>query len=170
MYDQVFKIVREFQGQINEVFARFKETAELKLADMRDHFSSVSRFYNGLMQQTRKRYDAITARKEYERQRICKLLTRKCKIPPEQLDTFAPEREQDVTRCLQMLHNVYFVRKIAGRYRNEADFSYEAMRKNPELLKLVCINAADREQLEYRQKVWYWLGCTALGQRALLEE
>ena len=107
------------------MFAQFKEAAELKLADMRDHFSSVSRFYNSLTQQTRKRADAIASRKEYERQRICKLLTRKCKIPLEQLEAFAPEREQDVTRCLKMLHNVYFVRKIAGRYKNEADFAYE---------------------------------------------
>lgn len=69
-----------------------------------------------------------------------------------------------------MLHNIYFVRKIAGRYRNEADFSYEALQKNPGLLKMICINAADKEQLEYRQKVWFWLGCTDQGIKILLKE
>ena len=91
---------------------------------MRDHFNSVFHFYNNLTQQTKKRYDSINQRKEYEKQRICKLLTRKCKVPLEQLETFYPEKEQDVSRCLQMLYNIYFVRKIAGRYKNEADFSY----------------------------------------------
>ena len=73
---------------------------------MRDHFNSVFHFYNNLTQQTKKRYDSINQRKDYEKQRICKLLTRKCQVP------------------LQTLHNIYFVRKIAGRYKNEADFSY----------------------------------------------
>lgn len=135
---------------MDDLFALFNETAELKLADMRDHFNSVFRFYNALIQQTKKRNDSIVQRKEYQKQRICKLLTRKCKVPIEQLEAFTPEREQDISRCLQMLRNVYFVRKIAGRYKNEADFSYEALQENPELLKMICINAADREQLEYR--------------------
>lgn len=83
VFEQVGKIVSEFQAQIDELFASFRENAELKLADMRDHFNSVFRFYNNLIQQTKKRQNAIEQRKEYEKQRICKLLTRKCKVPLE---------------------------------------------------------------------------------------
>ena len=128
------------------------------------------RFYNNLLQSTKKIQDGIALRREREKQRVCKLISRKCKIPLEQLEAFYPEKEQDVTRCVQMLHNIFFVRKIVGRYKNETDFSFDAMRESPELIKMVCLNAADREQLEYRQKIWYWLGCTERGMQVLLAE